>query len=288
MVETNQQEALEQQKAQCPFCQIITGNIPAKKIYEDDHVVAILDINPAAKGHILVVPKEHFPLMALCPPEIFGPLFQRTRDIAKAVEDGVLSQGVEIFTAGGAAAGQQSMHFVVQIIPREPGDGMEFFELPQKSFPEEQENQIKEALSKNLAIALGRRFGKIAPQKVDKTQVLDLIEKNPQLKEVILNNPEELRKAIPTNPQLKAIFSDVDVEEIIAEVRGEKKEKVEDKKQIEEKGSNEDNSGEENKKDQEVIEKSDKNSEQKEDMKIDEEEEQPKSNVDLDDIADLL
>jgi histidine triad (HIT) family protein len=237
----SQTEMLEQQKAQCPFCQIIAGNIPANKIYEDDHLIAILDINPATKGHVLVIPKEHFPLLALCPPDLQPHLFQKTRDLAKCVEDGILSQGVEVFIAGGAAAGQQSMHFMIHIIPREPGDGLDIFDLPSKTFPKDKERDVKNALTKNLTVSLGRRFGKIKPQKVTKKQILELIEKNPQLKQVILESPDELRKAIPMNPQLKALFSDVDVEEIIAEVRGEEYVKEEDKDVVDNQEKKEDN-----------------------------------------------
>lgn len=242
----SQAEVLEQQKAQCPFCQIIAGNIPANKVYEDDKLIAILDINPSTKGHVLVIPKEHFPLLALCPPDLQPHLFKKVRDIAKCVEGGVLSQGVEIFIAGGAAAGQQSMHFMIHIIPRDPGDGLEIFDLPSKTFPKDKERDVKNALTKNLTMNLGRRFGKIKPQKITKKQILELVEKNPQLKQIIIENPDELRKAIPLNPQLKALFSDVDVEEIISEVRREKKENKDAEKNEEQK----ENPKGENKKDE--------------------------------------
>jgi galactose-1-phosphate uridylyltransferase len=63
--EMSQEEMLEQQKANCIFCKIVKGEIPSKKVYEDDMMLAILDINPAVKGHILVLPKEHYPIMPL-------------------------------------------------------------------------------------------------------------------------------------------------------------------------------------------------------------------------------
>ena len=57
------EQIMELQKQKCPFCQIVAGKIPSKTIYEDDKVLAILDINPIAKGHVLVMPKEHYPIM---------------------------------------------------------------------------------------------------------------------------------------------------------------------------------------------------------------------------------
>ena len=281
------EEMLEQQKAQCPFCQIIAGNIPANKIYEDDHLIAILDINPSTKGHVLVIPKQHFPLLALCPPELQPHLFQKTRDIAKCVEDGILSQGTEIFIAGGAAAGQQSMHFMIHIIPREPGDGLDVFDLPSKTFPKDKERDVKNALIKNLTISLGRRFGKIKPQKITKKQILELIDKNPQLKQVILENPDELRKAIPTNPQLKTLFSDVDIEEIIAEVRGEEYVKEEEKseenkEEIETKEEEKENEEEKESEEESEIEKSG------EVNKIESENNKQEEKADLDKISSLF
>ena len=55
------EELREFQKQQCIFCQIIAGKVPAKKVYEDEHCVAVLDINPAAKGHLLLIPKIIMP-----------------------------------------------------------------------------------------------------------------------------------------------------------------------------------------------------------------------------------
>ena len=58
----------------CIFCKIIKGDIPAKTIFEDDRCIAILDINPATIGHILLMPKEHYMMMPMVPDEILGHL----------------------------------------------------------------------------------------------------------------------------------------------------------------------------------------------------------------------
>ena len=215
-----QEEVLEEQKKRCPFCQIIAGNIPSNKVYEDEKIIAILDINPAVKGHLLLVPKEHFPLLVMCPPDLFNHLIVKARDLSSCVEQGVLSHGSTMYVAGGAAAGQQSYHFMLHIIPRDDGDGLSVFELPHKTFPAEKLKEVKNALSKNLTVTLGRRFGKIQAPKVSKEQLLDLIERKPQLKQIIVEKPEEFKKAIPQNYQLKALFAEVNVDEIIAEVQG--------------------------------------------------------------------
>ena len=69
------EELKEFQKKQCIFCQIIEGKVQAKKIYEDEKSIAILDINPANPGHILLLPKEHYSVMPQIPEEEVAHLF---------------------------------------------------------------------------------------------------------------------------------------------------------------------------------------------------------------------
>jgi len=229
MTQQSQQQILEEQKVNCPMCKIVSGEIPAQKVYENQHVIAIMDINPATKGHILVLPKEHYPILPIVPPETFKELFKAVRDINKCVEDGMISQGTTTLIASGGAAGQQLPHMLIHIIPREAGDNLEKFDLKPITFDEKkqkEQNEAKTLLEKNLKISLGRRFGTI---KVTKEEVLNLINKNPQLKQIILTQPDEFKKLVPQNEQLKAIFANVDIDEIIAIVKGKKNEKVDEK-----------------------------------------------------------
>src|SRR3989338_8001094 len=69
------EELKEFQKKQCIFCHITAGKVDAKKIFEDDQVIALLDINPAQPGHILLLPKEHYAIMPLVPDEVLHHLF---------------------------------------------------------------------------------------------------------------------------------------------------------------------------------------------------------------------
>ena len=280
----SQAEQLEEQKKSCPFCQSVAGNIPASKVYEDEKILAILDINPATKGHLLVIPKEHFPLLPMCPPDLFTHLFSKVRDLCSCVEEGILSQGTEIFIAGGGAAGQQSYHFMIHIVPREDGDGLDIFTLPHKKFPSDKLKEVKNALAKNLTVVLGRKFGKIKVPKLTKEQVLSVLESNPQVKQAILQNPEEFKKLIPTNAQLKALFSDVSVDEIIGEISGKTakgKEAGEEKETG--KGKKKESKKEENNQEKEQ-EKDLKNKDNKKGKKNG----SKGSAVDLDTIADLL
>ncbi|MBD3259829.1 HIT domain-containing protein [Candidatus Woesearchaeota archaeon] len=217
-----QKKQLEEVKKQCPFCQIVAGNIPATKVFEDDKVIAILDINPAVKGHVLLVPKEHYFIMTVLPPDVFAHMVKRAKEISACVEEAMLSQGTEIFVANGAAAGQQSGHMMIHIVPREDGDGLNNFDVPKKELPEAKLKEMKGILENNLKMALGRRFGKLPPQKFTKDQVIGIINKNPQIKQLIDQQPEQFIELIPSNPSLQQLFKDVDPYEIIEAITGKK------------------------------------------------------------------
>ena len=106
------------QRDNCIFCKIISGDIPSKKIYEDSDFVGILDINPAAEGHVLLLPKQHYQIMPQIPPELVGSLGLACRNISASIIKGFKCDGTSIFIANGAVAGQRAPHFMVHIIPR--------------------------------------------------------------------------------------------------------------------------------------------------------------------------
>ena len=109
------EEIAELQRKNCVFCKIVRGGIPGKKVYEDEMILAILDINPASKGHTLVLPKEHYPLLPLLPLNLFNHLFTKTQQLIVAIEKATVNPGVTVFIANGAAAGQQSPHFLFHL-----------------------------------------------------------------------------------------------------------------------------------------------------------------------------
>lgn len=129
------EELQDYQKQQCIFCQIISGKIPAHKVYEDKTALAILDIYPARLGHVLVVPKEHYGVLPQVPAQEIAHLFTLAKQISHAQLRGLRVEGTSIFVANGVVAGQKSAHFVVHVIPRATGD--ELLEiLPKKLDPE--------------------------------------------------------------------------------------------------------------------------------------------------------
>ena len=103
------------------FCRIIDGEIPCNKVYEDDDVLAILDISQTNKGHTLVIPKQHCDSMLSCPSELLNKVMMVAQRIGQAEVSVLGAKGVNILTNCGEMAGQTVPHFHVHVIPRYVG-----------------------------------------------------------------------------------------------------------------------------------------------------------------------
>ena len=143
----DQQKSVQEQGNQCPFCLIVEGKIPSQKIYEDDQVLAVLDINPATKGHTLVMPKKHYALTAQMPDGELAHLFMVVNNLAKHLFETMQAEGTNIFLANGAAAGQRAPHVFVHVIPRYKDDGINF-EWEGKKAEDEELAKIREQILK--------------------------------------------------------------------------------------------------------------------------------------------
>ncbi|MBD3318891.1 HIT domain-containing protein [Candidatus Woesearchaeota archaeon] len=150
---------LEAQKANCIFCKIISGEMEGTKVYEDDKMQGILDIRPAVKGHILLLPKEHYPIMPFLPPEDFKHIFGKLPQILKALKETTVRTGITVFIANGGVAGQQSPHFLIHALPREEGDGLDKYSFSEdKHVDKNQQQQINQVLAKNLPVMMANHF----------------------------------------------------------------------------------------------------------------------------------
>ncbi len=110
----------------CPFCNIAQGKIPSKVIFEDNEIMAVLDINPATKGHAIVFPKEHFETTSQMPDKMAGKIFTLANKISKKAIDAVKAEGTNIIASNGAIAGQNLGHAMIHVIPRFKDDGLSF------------------------------------------------------------------------------------------------------------------------------------------------------------------
>lgn len=102
----------------CIFCKIVAGEIPCHKLYEDEHVLAFLDISQVTKGHALVIPKEHSENFLSTPKEIMHHVMDVAQRIGQVQIQLFNAKGVNILTNCYEEAGQTVMHFHVHVIPR--------------------------------------------------------------------------------------------------------------------------------------------------------------------------
>jgi len=110
--------------SECIFCKIVAGEIPSARIYEDGEVVAFLDINPLAEGHVLVVPRRHVERLVDLSADEAGALLRPVPAIAKALLAATGAEGFNVLQNNGRCAGQVVEHLHLHIIPRRPGDGL--------------------------------------------------------------------------------------------------------------------------------------------------------------------
>jgi histidine triad (HIT) family protein len=108
----------------CIFCKIINGEIPAAKVYENEHVLAFLDISQVTKGHTLVIPKVHKENVYELTEEIASNLFKEVPKLANAIKKAYSPIGMNILNNNGEHAGQSVFHYHIHLIPRYgEGDG---------------------------------------------------------------------------------------------------------------------------------------------------------------------
>ncbi|NQN87689.1 HIT family protein [Streptococcus suis] len=121
----------------CIFCKIIAGEIPASKVYEDDQVLAFLDITQVTKGHTLVIPKKHYRNVLDMDAEAAGQLFTAVPAIARQLKEKLGASGLNIVNNNEEAAGQTVFHTHIHLLPRfDQNDGLDIqFKVNEPDFP---------------------------------------------------------------------------------------------------------------------------------------------------------
>ncbi|MBT3701750.1 MAG: HIT family protein [Alphaproteobacteria bacterium] len=107
---------------ECIFCKILEGDIPAYKLFEDEHTFAFMDINPLNDGHALIIPKDHHPNIFDTPTNVLAPLMETTQRIARAIQNSIAPDGINILQANGHGAAQSVFHVHFHVLPRKNGD----------------------------------------------------------------------------------------------------------------------------------------------------------------------
>ena len=106
----------------CIFCKIIKGDIPSIKVFEDERVLAFLDINPISTGHTLVIPKAHAENLFDMPSEDLNAVIQASQKVAGAIRTALAPVGIAVLQLNGRGVNQVVMHYHMHIVPRGEGD----------------------------------------------------------------------------------------------------------------------------------------------------------------------
>jgi histidine triad (HIT) family protein len=111
--------------AGCIFCAIVAGEAPSERVYEDDLTVAFMDINPAANGHVLVVPRQHFADIWDIPEDTAAAVMVSTFRVATMIKEAIQPDGLNLFQSSRPAAWQTIFHLHVHLLPRWDSDPIE-------------------------------------------------------------------------------------------------------------------------------------------------------------------
>jgi histidine triad (HIT) family protein len=135
----------------CIFCKIINGEIPAAKVYENEHVLAFLDIAQVTKGHTLVIPKIHKENLYELTPEIARNTFEAVPFIANAIKAAFNPIALNLLNNNGELAGQSVFHFHMHLIPRYgKGDGFGAVWKPHGDYTKEDLQNIAASIANHL------------------------------------------------------------------------------------------------------------------------------------------
>ena len=130
----------------CVFCKIVKGEVPCHKVYEDDSVLAFLDIYPKAKGHILVIPKKHFENIHEIEDGSLRDVISVVKKMSFLVKEKLGVKSVNVLNASGKEAQQSVFHIHFHVLPRVEDDALDVFHL-KKDFEKPDLDELKRVLT---------------------------------------------------------------------------------------------------------------------------------------------
>jgi histidine triad (HIT) family protein len=136
----------------CAFCKIITGDVSARVVFEDEISLAFLDHRPVFPGHCLLIPKEHYETLTDLPVDLIGPFFKNAQLLARAVESAMEAHGT--FVAMNNRVSQSVPHFHVHIVPRRRKDGLKGFFWPRYPYKSEEEATAVQSVIRSAVATL--------------------------------------------------------------------------------------------------------------------------------------
>jgi histidine triad (HIT) family protein len=124
-------------ESDCLFCGIVAGDVPAQIVDSDEHTVAFMDINPATRGHTLVVPRKHSSDLIEVSDEDLTRTMAAARRLARRMDETLRPDGLNVLNACRPAAWQSVFHFHLHVIPRYDDDPLKLPWIPRGAEPEE-------------------------------------------------------------------------------------------------------------------------------------------------------
>jgi histidine triad (HIT) family protein len=125
----------------CLFCKIVAGELPSTRVHEDERTIAFMDINPATRGHLLVIPRKHATDVHDIDPEDLAACAKVGQLLARRAKERLGADGVNLLQSSGRAAWQTVFHFHLHVVPRYADDPLELPWVPSSGDPD----QIKAA-----------------------------------------------------------------------------------------------------------------------------------------------
>ena len=134
--------------SECIFCMIVRGKLPSVKLFEDEEVVAFMDIKPITAGHVLVIPKRHVELLTELDDELVGKMMVAVKMVGKALKRSKLNcRGINYIASDGAEAGQEIFHVHIHVVPRYRGDGFGL-RMPERYDEETDQKKLERTAAK--------------------------------------------------------------------------------------------------------------------------------------------
>ena len=124
----------------CLFCKIVSGELSARIVFEDDDCIAFLDHRPVFPGHCLLIPKQHYETLIDLPANLIEPVFRGVQLLARAVETGMQAHGT--FVAMNNRVSQSVAHLHVHVVPRRRKDGLRGFFWPRYPYKSDEEAEV--------------------------------------------------------------------------------------------------------------------------------------------------
>ena len=164
-----QQQGNASESGECLFCQIAENKIGTIKIYEDNNVLAMLDITPANPGHVIIMPKQHYQFVFQLPDMLLWEIAKVVKLIMPALVNAAKAAGVNVIINQGEAAGQRLPHLAVNLIPRFDNDGLKF-EWERKQSKKEELAELANQIISRMQKTIKAQEDEIRKKEIEKKQ----------------------------------------------------------------------------------------------------------------------